>query len=346
MTKKVNPLLLLILATGLPIALGLVFPEEVEPLTTLVLLGLLGLVFVAALVVAIDRENYKAAKTGGVLFALIVVLGLANTEYFKSSVVLEAGLKDDLFGMRLYLRENGRFEMVALTLYSQESFKGKYKIEDDRIIFLDPPSDNDFIADTITIWQDKLVLAFDADGQPDLSFGRYFQIHKNTIHPPAAHGAKAPEKGGWITFSPISERDRINWQQYEADLDTAERAAIVQKLKKHFAYIFESEYYGGSPFEQTVHPMDLDGDGRLDAIVEGYSGGESKNAQVFLERNGAYEKVLAKYQYVKAIETENGRLKTLTNSDPEDGLDQGSGLTGNSLPYPVICYNQKINFSV
>ena len=240
MTKKVSPLLL-ILATGLPIVLSLVFPDEVEPFMLLLLLGLLGLVFVAGVVVAIDRENYKAAKTGGVLFALIVMLGLANTEYFKSPTVLEAWLKDDLSGLHLHLRKNGQFEMVARTFLSEESFEGKYKLEDDRIIFLNRPYDSDFIPDTLTIWQDKLILAFDADGQPDLSSARYFQIQKNTILPPAVHGATTHEKGSWVTYSPISERDRINWQQYEADLDTAERAAIVQKLKKHFSYIFENE---------------------------------------------------------------------------------------------------------
>jgi pimeloyl-ACP methyl ester carboxylesterase len=61
--------------------------------------------------------------------------------------------------------------------------------------------------------------------------------------------------------------------------------------------------------------MDLNGDGRLDAIVVGHSGGESTNAQVFLERNGDYEKVLEKYQYVKAVEIEKGRLKALTMLD-------------------------------
>jgi hypothetical protein len=182
MTKKVNSLLLLILATGFPIALGLFFPEEVGLFTIILLFPLLGLAFVAAIVVAIDRENYTAAKTGGMLFALIVILGLANTEYFKSPTVLEAWLKDDTSGLHLSLRENGQFEMVAASLFSEERFEGKYTLEADRIIFLDRPYDSDFIPDTLTIWQDKLVLAFDADGQPDLGFARYFQIQKNTIH--------------------------------------------------------------------------------------------------------------------------------------------------------------------
>jgi D-alanyl-lipoteichoic acid acyltransferase DltB (MBOAT superfamily) len=108
MTKKVNLLLLLILATGFPIALSLFFWEEAG-LFTIILYVPLGLVFVAGIVIGIDRENYAAAKTSGLLFALIVILGLANTEYFKSPTVLEAWLKDDTSGLHLSLRENGQF---------------------------------------------------------------------------------------------------------------------------------------------------------------------------------------------------------------------------------------------
>jgi hypothetical protein len=151
-------------------------------------------------------------------------------EHFKSPTVLEAWLKDDLSGLRLNLRKNGRFEMVVQTLFSEETFEGQYRLEGDKIIFLDRPYDNDFIPDTLTIWQDKLILTFEADGQPDLGFARYFQIQKNTIPPPP--GATAPQASSSITFSSIREQDRVNWAACEAAVSTAERTAVGGKAQK------------------------------------------------------------------------------------------------------------------
>jgi hypothetical protein len=62
MTKKVNLLLLLILATGFPIALGLFFPGRSRAVYNHIVVSAAGRAFVAAIVVDINRENYTAAK--------------------------------------------------------------------------------------------------------------------------------------------------------------------------------------------------------------------------------------------------------------------------------------------
>jgi hypothetical protein len=181
-TKSINYGLLIILATGLPLVLSLLFLDEVGLFRFLLLAGFFGFIFLVSLVIVIDRANWKAAKTGGVLFGLLVGVSLANTEYFKSPTILEAWLKDDLSGLHLYLRENGKFELVAVSLFSEETFKGKYKLEGNQIIFLDRPYNNDFIPNTLTIWQDKVVIGYNGVGEPDLGFAHYFQIQKNRIN--------------------------------------------------------------------------------------------------------------------------------------------------------------------
>lgn len=118
-----------------------------------------------------------------------------------------------------------------------------------------------------------------------------------------------------VTFSYINEKERINWSKFGADVSISEKKKVIDKLKKQFDYIFKNEYYSGLPFERTIHFLDLNGDKRLDVIVEGYSGAESENTQFFLAQNSDYKKVLEKFQYVKSFQIHGGQLKSLTILD-------------------------------
>ncbi len=66
-------------------------------------------------------------------------------------------------------------------IFSSQSFNGKYKLENDKIIFLDKHFDNDFIPDTIKILKDKIFLKFDKDNKPIPEFATYFTITNNRI---------------------------------------------------------------------------------------------------------------------------------------------------------------------
>ncbi|MBK0402173.1 hypothetical protein I5M27_04205 [Adhaeribacter sp. BT258] len=123
------------------------------------------------------------------------------------------------------------------------------------------------------------------------------------------------EKQSEISFSRINEKERIDWKKIEVTVSETERSKAVEKLKKHFEYIFNNEYYSGQPFERTIHFLDLNGDKVLDVIVEGYSGAESDNTQIFLAENNDFKKVLEKSQYVKSIKIKDGQLESLTMLD-------------------------------
>ena len=90
-------------------------------------------------------------------------------------------MHDDLSVINLTLRRNNTFEVSVATIFSSQNFNGKYKLIDDKIIFLDKPYDNEFIPDTLTIDKDKIILKFDKDMKPVTDFATYFDINLNKL---------------------------------------------------------------------------------------------------------------------------------------------------------------------
>ena len=123
------------------------------------------------------------------------------------------------------------------------------------------------------------------------------------------------EKTNKVSFSFIHEKERLNWKKFEVAVSETERAQVVETLKDQFDYIFKNKYYSGQPFEKTIHLQDLNGDKVLDVMVEGYSGAESDNTQIFLAQSKGYKKILEKSQYVKSVQVKGGYLKFLTMLD-------------------------------
>ena len=83
---------------------------------------------------------------------------------------------DDLSSINLELYEDNSFKTEVSTWLTNESFKGKYQIKKDTLIFLNPPYDNDFIPKKLLIRNDKLILDYNKSGKIDTSFANYFQI--------------------------------------------------------------------------------------------------------------------------------------------------------------------------
>ena len=66
-------------------------------------------------------------------------------------------------------------------MFGETSHKGEYKLDKNKIIFLDKPYDNDFIPDTITIIGDKLIMRHNSTGDPMTDFATYFLISQNNL---------------------------------------------------------------------------------------------------------------------------------------------------------------------
>lgn len=155
-----------------------------------ILSGLILFILIAGLMTVIFlniKKDILALYTS--ILALLIGIGILifqKTELFKSKIIVKATLVDDLSGLELTLRQNNRFELLPETyLGSSKPFKGRYRMERDKIIFLDRPYDNKFIGDTAYVINNKIVLRFDSLGHPDTTFANYFRIDKyeiNNVH--------------------------------------------------------------------------------------------------------------------------------------------------------------------
>ena len=98
----------------------------------------------------------------------IIIFNLYHSDFFKSKRILTAILKDDLYHYRLVFRENGVVENQANGVFGYSKiYYGKYKFEEDFIIFTKIPYDNDFLPDTVLLdrKQNAIFLTKDENGQ-------------------------------------------------------------------------------------------------------------------------------------------------------------------------------------
>lgn len=118
-----------------------------------------------------------------VLISVLFIIGvteLNKSEIFKSKILLKADLKDDLSNINLILRKNHTFEIKSTTIFRENKFSGNYKIYRNKIIFLARPYDADFLPDTLTMYQDKLLLKLN-EGEPVLEYAPCFKIKQNHL---------------------------------------------------------------------------------------------------------------------------------------------------------------------
>ena len=126
------------------------------------------------------ERRQRSYKSLNFRLFIIGVTELYNSEIFKSKILLTADLTDDLSNINLILRKNHTFEITSTTIFREKKFSGKYKIDGNKIIFLARPYDADFIPDTLTMYQDKLLLKFN-EGEPVLEYAPCFIIKQNRL---------------------------------------------------------------------------------------------------------------------------------------------------------------------
>lgn len=145
-----------------------------------ILMWLFGLLLIILFTIALIKRDKRVIQILIFVTLTILVTEILKSEIFKSQKVLVAVLNDDLSKTYLTLRKNNTFEIDAVTIFDDQKFKGKYKLINDKIIFLDKPYDNDFIPDTVTILEDKIILRF-KNGEPIIDFATYFNIEQNNL---------------------------------------------------------------------------------------------------------------------------------------------------------------------
>jgi Na+/proline symporter len=142
-------------------------------------LGLFGLAFLVFFILTVTQKNKRGILIGILITGTVFATEIFSSELFKSKKILEATLMDDLSAIHLTLRADNTFEVVSSTMFSEQTFKGDYRLVDNKIVFKDRPYDNDFIPDTLVIVGDKIICRFDKSGNAVTDFATYFDIKKN-----------------------------------------------------------------------------------------------------------------------------------------------------------------------
>ena len=142
---------------------------------------IIGSTFIAFFILTIAKKQKKGIIAGTIIICILLISILLNSELFESRKVLEAKLTDDLSSINLTLRENNKFEVVASTVFTEETFVGNYQIIGNKIIFKDKRYSNDFIPDTVRIIGNSIIVRFDKNGKPVTDFATYFEITKNEL---------------------------------------------------------------------------------------------------------------------------------------------------------------------
>ena len=148
----------------------------------LLLLLVSGLAFTVVFLIGLRKKRDKGVIP--ILLVLLFIVAITETlksEIFKSKKVFTAVLKDDRSYILLTLRKNKSYEINTVTMFSEEKFKGKYKVANDKIIFLGKPYSSNFIPDTVTVLNDKIILRFNNNGEPVLDYAAYFDIQQNHL---------------------------------------------------------------------------------------------------------------------------------------------------------------------
>ena len=129
------------------------------------------------------KSNRLLFYTHSLGLLMIIGFNLYQSEIFKSRILLNATLVDDLNCINLILRENGQFEMTSEGMFGYtDRISGKYKTHKDTIIFLKRPYSNDFISNKVIIDRQDSAIYFKKDSMGKFSrektFVNYFRIDK------------------------------------------------------------------------------------------------------------------------------------------------------------------------
>jgi hypothetical protein len=98
-------------------------------------------------------------------------------------------------------------------------------------------------------------------------------------------------------------------------IGTEDKKKHIGQLRHHFEYLAS-----GPDLEDKMldyfHFIDLDDDGDLDLLFDGWSGGEPMCIRIFNNKNGEYNEVFTAYQKITDLTFEDNKLSKLSVYDP------------------------------
>ena len=157
------------------------FLYELMWVLSFLLMLLFAVAFIFVLITGLVKKDKHVIPIFIVVIGTVAVTETLKSETFKSDKILYATLHDDRSAINLTLRKNKTFEVNVVTMFNEKTFKGKYNLANNKIIFLNKPDDNNFIPDTVTIYNDKIILGFDRENKPIIDFATYFDITQSEL---------------------------------------------------------------------------------------------------------------------------------------------------------------------
>ena len=132
------------------------------------------------------KRNTSALFIYSIGIICIVLFTFYHSELFRSKIILDATLHDDLSNINIKLRENGKFSSTTSGMFGYvDRISGRYIYKNDTIIFLDKPYSNDFIPDTVIIDKADSAIYFNREKNGEFkrkkTFVNYFEIYKNEL---------------------------------------------------------------------------------------------------------------------------------------------------------------------
>lgn len=116
--------------------------------------------------------------------------------------------------------------------------------------------------------------------------------------------------------TPLKQED-FTYAGYEVKAtETTVKAFIQANLSEFYVYTQrEDKYYTIKDLYHALHFIDVNGDGLLDVIFEGQSGGEGTIIKIFMRSQKGYSKVFEERQALTRVVFENKRLTEITVTD-------------------------------
>ena len=149
------------------------------------------IIYVITLLITLIRVIRNGAKKNKLLLythmfgiLMIVSFNVYQSELFKSRILLDATLEDDLSNINLVLRENGHFTTTTTGMFGYyDRISCKYLKDNDTIIFLKSPYSNDFIPKKVLVVKQDSAIYFEKDTNGKFKrekiFANYFKIFKS-----------------------------------------------------------------------------------------------------------------------------------------------------------------------
>ncbi|MCB9225063.1 MAG: hypothetical protein R2780_05500 [Crocinitomicaceae bacterium] len=111
------------------------------------------------------------------------------------------------------------------------------------------------------------------------------------------------------------KRSNIDLSAFE-EIHADDKVELIKHLEFDYDYLSRNDENWAINATEVFHFFDLDNDGDMDAIYDGWSGGEPTIVRIYLNIEGTYKRVLNEVQYITDIQIENHVLNAISIWDP------------------------------